>query len=280
MSFSSKTVALVTGGASGLGAAAVRALRQQGARVMIADLQEPSTFKDASSPDLQFSRVDVTDADSVTQALNAVESAFGQPVNACIQCAGVATARKMISAKGVVHALEDFEKTLQINTVGTFNVARLAVERMQANDLAADGQRGCLIHTASIAAYEGQVGQVAYAASKGAIVGMTLPMARDLAPLGIRVMTIVRVELCNKIERHEQDGRLWETMVLFGEGKLSHTPLVCCPCVFALLFLCIYRRQVCSRHPCWKVCPNRYKTNSGPLCPILADWETRTNLVN
>ena len=190
MSFSSKTVALVTGGASGLGAAAVRALRQQGARVMIADLQEPNTPVDDA---LQYSRVDVTDAESVTQALNAVESAFGQPVNACIQCAGVATARKMISAKGVVHGLADFEKTLQINTIGTFNVARLVVERMQRNAASADGQRGCLIHTASIAAFEGQVGQVAYAASKGAIVGMTLPMARDLAPLGIRVMTIVRV---------------------------------------------------------------------------------------
>ena len=204
--FSSQTVALVTGGTSGLGAAAVRALRRQGAKVMIADLQEPSSsmLQEQQGNDnafLQYAPVDVTDEASVTAALNDVERAFGRPVNACIQCAGIATARKMISAKGVVHALAEFEKTLQINTVGTCNVARLAVERMQTNDPADNGgQRGCLIHTASIAAYEGQVGQVAYAASKGAIVGMTLPMARDLAPLGIRVMTIVRMELCTEYQ--------------------------------------------------------------------------------
>ena len=149
-----------------------------------------------------WSHTDVTDPASVTATLNAVEQEFGRPVNAVVQCAGIATARKMISGKGVVHGLEEFQKVLAVNTVGTFNVARLAVERMQhieAQD-EEDGLRGCLIHTASIAAFEGQMGQVAYAASKGAIVGMTLPMARDLAPLGIRVMTIVR-GLINNVGR-------------------------------------------------------------------------------
>lgn len=197
----SKTVALVTGGSSGLGAAAVRALSRQGARVLIADLQEPQEQEfpswSSNTEDFGFARVDVTDPDSVTAALDELQATFGQPPNACVQCAGVATARKMISGKGVVHPLEDFTRTLAVNTTGTFNVARLAAERMRENDPSdADGLRGCLIHTASIAAYEGQMGQVAYAASKGAIVGMTLPMARDLAPLGIRVMTIVSCVCC------------------------------------------------------------------------------------
>jgi len=193
----SKTVALVTGGSSGLGAAAVQALRRQGAKVLIADLQEPTSSLQegqgltVNSDTLQWSKVDVTDPESVTAALDRIQDTFGRPLNACIQCAGVATARKMISGKGVVHPLEDFARTVTINTNGTFNVARLAVERMQENPVDQDGLRGCLVHTASIAAYEGQMGQVAYAASKAAIIGMTLPMARDLAPLGIRVMTIV-----------------------------------------------------------------------------------------
>uniref|UniRef100_A0A7S3L6T3 Ketoreductase domain-containing protein n=1 Tax=Amphora coffeiformis TaxID=265554 RepID=A0A7S3L6T3_9STRA len=190
----SKTVALVTGGSSGLGAAAVQALRRHGAKVLIADLQEPMSLSQQegqlNSSTLQWSKVDVTDPDSVTAALDHLQDTFGQPLNACIQCAGVATARKMISGKGVVHSLEDFARTIAINTNGTFNVARLAAERMTENAVDDDGLRGCFVHTASIAAYEGQIGQVAYAASKGAIVGMTLPMARDLAPLGIRVMTI------------------------------------------------------------------------------------------
>jgi 3-hydroxyacyl-CoA dehydrogenase/3-hydroxy-2-methylbutyryl-CoA dehydrogenase len=193
----SKTVALVTGGSSGLGAAAVRYLRQQGAKVLIADLQEPSPAlldEPPGSPaagSVLWSPVDVTQAESVTQALDMLQETFGQPLNACIQCAGVATARKMISGKGQVHPMEDFTKTLHVNTFGTFNVARLAAERMRENIPDEDGLRGCLVHTASIAAFEGQIGQVAYSASKAAIVGMTLPMARDLAPLGIRVMTVV-----------------------------------------------------------------------------------------
>ena len=116
-------------------------------------------------------------------------------VNLAVNCAGIAVAKKTLSKKKgsseiVIHPLEDFCKTLQVNTVGSFNVARLAAERMAKRE-AQDGIRGCIINTASVAAYEGQRGQVSYAASKGAIVAMTLPLARDLASFGVRVMTIV-----------------------------------------------------------------------------------------
>ena len=120
-------------------------------------------------------------------------------VNLAINCAGIALAKKILSQKqnddGSIirrlHPLEDFTKTMNVNVTGTFNLSRLASERMARREANSDGLRGCIINTASVAAYDGQVGQVAYAASKGAIVGMTLPMARDLAPLGIRVMSIV-----------------------------------------------------------------------------------------
>ena len=218
-----QTVALVTGGASGLGAAAVRALRRQGAKVMIADVQEPTTEflsqVEGSSSSLRWSRVDVTEEDSVNAALDEIQTTFGRPLNACIQCAGVATARKSVSAKGQIHSLEEFERTLRVNTLGTFNVSRLAAQRMMMHDSSSSSSgddndnnhlRGCLIQTASIAAYEGQVGQVAYAASKAAIVGMTLPMARDFAPYGIRVMTIVRAILAwnkNQCRLRCEEGR-------------------------------------------------------------------------
>jgi len=122
-------------------------------------------------------------------------TAYGEQVNAAVNCAGVAIARKTLSMSkdtGAtrLHSLDEFEKTMDINVVGTFNVARLAAERISSRELMENGTRGCIVSTASIAAYDGQVGQVAYSASKGAIVGMTLPLARDLAPYGIRVVTI------------------------------------------------------------------------------------------
>eukprot|EP00977_Amphora_coffeiformis_P011856 scaffold2907_cov161-Amphora_coffeaeformis.AAC.2 len=246
----SKTVALVTGGSSGLGAAAVQALRRHGAKVLIADLQEPMSLSQQegqlNSSTLQWSKVDVTDPDSVTAALDHLQDTFGQPLNACIQCAGVATARKMISGKGVVHSLEDFARTIAINTNGTFNVARLAAERMTENAVDDDGLRGCFVHTASIAAYEGQIGQVAYAASKGAIVGMTLPMARDLAPLGIRVMTIVSARLC----------RAGNMMMRVGVDRFALFTHIYVPPLFH------FRPRGCSRHPCSRVYLKPYKRNS------------------
>lgn len=154
-------------------------------------------------PILAFSGTDVTSSDDVANALDVAEAAFGNPVNVAVSCAGMCPAKKTISRKrgssegaddngGVkVHPLDLFSQTLGVNVTGTFNISRLSAERMASREPEGnDGYRGCIINTASIAAYEGQCGQVAYAASKGAVVGMTLPMARDLAPLGIRVMTV------------------------------------------------------------------------------------------
>ena len=209
-----RTVAMVTGGCSGLGSGAASALLQRGARVLVADLasedrrdhqarlwaetlgvkvvdSQESGMSSYEGPAVMFMKTDVCDPGQVTSALDAVERCFGEPVSCAVNCAGIALARKTLSKRGV-HPLEEFQKILTVNTVGTFNVASLAAERMSLRDPDHDGLRGCIINTASIAAYEGQIGQVAYAASKGGVVGMTLPMARDLAPNGIRVMTIVR----------------------------------------------------------------------------------------
>ena len=192
----SKTVALVTGGASGLGAAAVGRLAKHGARVLVADLpSQMDRYRELVKSigvgnNLVFSETDVTDVEQVQASLDAVERAFGEPVNVAVNCAGIAVAMKTLSKRGP-HPLTDFAKVLQVNTVGSFNVASLAAERMSAREPDSDGLRGCIVNTASIAAFEGQIGQVAYAASKGGVVGMTLPMARDLAGYGIRVMTIV-----------------------------------------------------------------------------------------
>ncbi len=212
----SRTVAIVTGGCSGLGAAAARYLVRNGARVVVADLgsqrdrfrslllpsrkdgeeeeatkEGPESSPSPYSSSLAFVEASVTDADQLSAALDVAEAEFGEPVNAAICCAGVAAARKTLSKSHAPHPLDEFERVVTVNTIGTFNVARLAAERMSRRKADADGLRGCIVMTASVAAFEGQAGQVAYAASKGALVGMTLPMARDLAPLGIRVMTIV-----------------------------------------------------------------------------------------
>ena len=208
----SHTVAIVTGGSSGLGAAAARSLVQLGARVLVSDLgQQEEAFlqwagalkgvkvvqsgeslsSSAVGPALSFAATDVTDPTQVNSALDDIESRVGAPLNAAVNCAGIALGRRTLSKKGV-HPLEEFARTLRVNSVGTFNVGCLSAERMSQREADSDGLRGCIINTASIAAFEGQIGQVAYAASKGAVVGMTLPMARDLALFGIRVMTIVR----------------------------------------------------------------------------------------
>ena len=211
----SRTVAIVSGGCSGLGAGAALALLQRGARVLVADLaseerrahlaknwsehlgvkvvdSKGSGVSSISGPAVIFMETDVCVPDQVNSALDAVERCFGEPVSCAVNCAGIALARKTLSKMGV-HPLEEFRKVISVNTVGTFNVACLAAERMSLRDPDEDGLRGVIINTASIAAFEGQKGQVAYAASKGGVVGMTLPMARDLAPNGIRVMTIVRI---------------------------------------------------------------------------------------
>lgn len=186
-------IALITGGASGLGRATAERFAKNGAQVIICDLPSSEGEKVAKSigSSAVFVPTDVTKEDNVMEALNVAEDKFGV-VNTVVNCAGIGIAVRTVSKKGA-HDLKSFEKVLHVNVVGTFNVIRLAAERMVLQlegDDTADGERGVIINTASIAAYDGQIGQAAYSASKGALVGMLLPIARDLSSYGIRVNTI------------------------------------------------------------------------------------------
>jgi len=185
-------VGLVTGGSSGLGRATVQRLVNQGAKAVILDLPSSngSEVAEQLGSNALFAPGNVTSEEDVQKALDMVKDKFGK-LDIAVNCAGIGVAFKVYNFnKSLPHRLEDFSKVINVNAMGTFNVTRLAVGLIGQNEPDVDGLRGVVINTASIAAYDGQVGQVAYAASKGAIVGMTLPLARDLAPQGIRVMTI------------------------------------------------------------------------------------------
>jgi NAD(P)-dependent dehydrogenase (short-subunit alcohol dehydrogenase family) len=179
---------LVTGAGSGLGAATAQALVAAGGRVVLADVNEATAASTASAlgAHARFVKTDVTSEEQVQGAVEAAVSAFGALHGAC-NCAGIGVAIKTLGKNGP-HPLDAFTRTIQVNLVGTFNVIRLAAAQMARQDAGAGGSRGVIVNTASIAAFDGQIGQAAYSASKG--VGMTLPIARDLAPLGIRVVTI------------------------------------------------------------------------------------------
>jgi NAD(P)-dependent dehydrogenase (short-subunit alcohol dehydrogenase family) len=180
-------VVIVTGGASGLGEGVSRALSQQGARVVIADMQDEHGMVVAQETGGVFVHCDVTretDCRAVIEQATASGTLAG-----LVNCAGVAPAERVIGKSGA-HTLESFSRTVSVNLVGTFNMLRLAAQAMASNEPEPTGERGCLISTASIAAYDGQIGQAAYSASKGGVVAMTLPIARDLARYGIRNMTI------------------------------------------------------------------------------------------
>jgi NAD(P)-dependent dehydrogenase (short-subunit alcohol dehydrogenase family) len=183
-------VALVTGGASGLGAATVENVVAGGGRAMILDREgSPGAELARRLGDAaRFVAADVTSAEQVQAAVAATVDAFGS-LNLAVNCAGVGVAARTVSKRGPF-PLELFTKCVEVNLIGTFNVIRLAAEQMAKNEPTADGERGVIVNTASVAAFEGQIGQAAYSASKGGVVGMTLPIARDLASLGIRVMTI------------------------------------------------------------------------------------------
>lgn len=185
-------VALVTGGASGLGKATVERIVRQGGRVVLCDLPSSQGAQVASSmaDNVVFAPTDVTSEKDVVNALAMAKEKFGK-LDVTVNCAGIGVAFKTYNFnKDLPHKLEDFTKVLMVNTVGSFNVIRLSVGLMGKNTPNEDGQRGVVINTASVAAYDGQMGQAAYSASKGAIVGMTLPIARDLSSQGIRVCTI------------------------------------------------------------------------------------------
>ena len=184
------SVFIITGGASGLGAGTARMLVAQGGKVILADLNEAAGKALAAElgGNARFVATNVADEASAKACVAEALAAFGG-LHGLVNCAGIATAEKVLGKNGP-HALDTFAKTITVNLVGSFNMIRLASEVMSQGAPNAAGERGVIVSTASVAAYDGQIGQAAYAASKGGIVGMTLPIARELARFGIRVMTI------------------------------------------------------------------------------------------
>ncbi len=186
MNIQGKT-ALVTGGASGLGAACARMLAANGARVFLVDVND--ALGNALAAEIgggaKFIKADVSDAAEMEAAYGHVDG----PLHIAIQCAGIGKSRRTVNKEGPMD-LEQFSKVIRVNLIGTFNSIRLAAAKMATNEKDASGDRGVMVNTASIAAFDGQIGQAAYSASKGGIVGMTLPIARDLSGIGVRVCTI------------------------------------------------------------------------------------------
>ena len=182
------SVFLVTGGGSGLGAATARMAIDNGAKVVIADVQDGSKYATELGANARYIKTDVTSEADGKAAVECAVKEFGA-LNVLVNCAGIAIGEKTIGKTGP-HALASFTRVITINLIGTFNMIRLAAETMAKGQPNASGERGVIVNTASVAAYDGQIGQAAYAASKGGVVGMTLPIARDLSRDGIRVMTI------------------------------------------------------------------------------------------
>lgn len=179
---------IIAGGASGLGEASARVLAARGARVLIADLNEQRGTALAQELGGAFALTDVTDETAVEQAVAAAVGEFGE-LRLALSCAGIGWAERTVSKRGAAQ-LAPFENVIRVNLIGTFNVLRLSAAMMAANQPDTEGERGAVIMTASVAAYDGQIGQAAYSASKGGVVGLTLPAARDLAKQGMRVCTI------------------------------------------------------------------------------------------
>lgn len=184
------TSAIVTGAASGLGEATARVLAAAGAFVVVADLNDEAGKDVAASIGGHFAHTDVTDETQVTEAVGAAVSS-GRPLRVAVNCAGIGFASRTVGRDGTPHDLAAFSRVVAINLTGTFNVMRIAAAAMAKTEPAdADGQRGVIINTSSVAGIEGQTGQLAYSASKGGIIGMTVPAARDLSVIGVRVLTI------------------------------------------------------------------------------------------
>src|SRR5580692_12168682 len=184
------TSAIVTGGASGLGEAAARTLAAAGAHVIVADLNEDLGKQVAADIDGRVVKTNVADEDSVREMV-AAATASGHPLRTAVSCAGIGFAARTVNRDGSPHELAGFTRVIAVNLTGTFNVLRFAAAAMAKTEPAdADGQRGVIINTSSVAGIEGQTGQIAYSASKGGIIGMTVPAARDLSVIGVRVNTI------------------------------------------------------------------------------------------
>ena len=180
-----KVNAVVTGGGSGLGEGTAKYLKDKGANIFLIDVNEENLKKVSSELDAEYFVGDVSDPDLMSEAIGNLDN-----INCLVNCAGIAVGSKVVSSRGT-HDLGLFEKVLKINLLGSFNLIRLCADKMQHNTPDEDGERGVIINTASVAAFDGQIGQAAYSASKGGIVGMTLPVARDLSREGIRVNTIL-----------------------------------------------------------------------------------------
>jgi NAD(P)-dependent dehydrogenase (short-subunit alcohol dehydrogenase family) len=179
---------IVTGGASGLGAGTARGLVAAGAKVVIADVGDGSALAQELGKSARFLKTDVTSESDAAAAVALAVAEFGG-LQGLVNCAGIATGEKVVGKEGP-HKLASFQRVIMINLVGTFNMIRLAAEAMSKGEANASGERGVIVNTASVAAFDGQIGQAAYSASKGGVVGMTLPIARELARFGIRVVTI------------------------------------------------------------------------------------------
>ena len=185
------TSSIVTGGASGLGAATARLLAGRGARVVVADMQPDKGQEVASEVGGVFALTDVTDPDQVIAAVEAAKE-MG-PLRSLVNCAGIGWATRTIGRDGQYESAHDlalYRKVIEVNLIGTFNCIRLAATAMSQTEPLEDGERGAIVNTSSVAAFDGQIGQAAYSSSKGGVVGMTLPVARDLAAVGVRVNTI------------------------------------------------------------------------------------------
>ena len=180
--------AVVTGGASGLGLAVAQRLVAAGGKVVLLDVNDDKGKAAAASLGASYVRTDVTSEDGVRDAIAQAQGSLGG-LNVAVSCAGILGAGRVLGKEGPM-PLSQFETTVRVNLVGSFNVAKAAAQAMSANAPGEDGERGVIVNTASIAAFEGQIGQAAYSASKGGVVGMTLPMAREFARIGVRVMTV------------------------------------------------------------------------------------------
>ncbi|MBI2792675.1 MAG: SDR family NAD(P)-dependent oxidoreductase [Gammaproteobacteria bacterium] len=182
-------IALVSGGGSGLGEAVCRYLAELGAKIIVLDKDENAAVRVSTAVHGMAVQCDITQDQALEEAFVKIQQAHVRPISVAINCAGIAPAQRMVGRNGPV-ALSWFEEVIKINLIGSFNVMRLSAAQMMKAQVVAEEERGVIINTASIAAFDGQIGQIAYSASKGGVVGMTLPAARELAKFGIRVMAI------------------------------------------------------------------------------------------